>query len=374
MKIKAIEITNHRFPLDPPFRAAWDPKPRTEFLATIVRVHTDRGLTGIGSGDMMVGFTGHEDLFIGRDPLDINRHWEILDNIDFHYGRPWALELALWDLAGKAAEAPVAKLLGGGSDTVLAYASTGRLARPEERADQAEILMKQGFKAIKIRFHHPGPKDDPADDLAVVRAVREAVGPGMEIMCDANQGWRMPWDAARPWDLTAASKMADALAELDVFWLEEPLAHHDFAGMAALRKRSRVRIAGGEMNRRWPDFREMSNQGCLDVYQPDVALCGGVLGVRRTAELVQTAGAWFSPHTWTNGIGLLANLHLSLAVSHCPYLEFPYDPPTWSIGRRDYMIKAEDRPMIDDQGRLHLPNKPGLGFELDEAALKECLV
>jgi D-galactarolactone cycloisomerase len=365
MKISAIEIKHYAMPLDPPFRAAWDPQPRTSFSATIVWVHTDQGLSGVGSGDMMLGIKGHEHLFIGRDPLDIERHWQILDNLDFHYGRPWPLDLALWDLAGKIKGASATKLLGAKTSRILAYASTGVLMDADQRADHARELLNLGFKAIKIRFHH----QDPKDDLQVVRKLRATVGPDIEIMVDANQGWRMPWDTKKPWDLDLARNMADALAELKVYWLEEPLAHYDFKGMAALRKHSRVRIAGGEMNRRWHDYRELSQQGCLDVYQPDAALCGGISGVRRIAQMVQAGGAWFSPHTWTNGIGVLANLHLSLAVSKCPFIELPYDPPTWSAKRRDFMIMPEDRLAVDSEGCLNLPPKAGLGFELDSNAL-----
>ena len=100
-KITGIDITTHRLPLDPPFNASWDTQPRKHFDACIVRVHTDDGVTGIGSGDFMVGFQGHEHLFIGQDPLAIERHYRILANIQFHYGRCWPLDLALWDLAGK---------------------------------------------------------------------------------------------------------------------------------------------------------------------------------------------------------------------------------------------------------------------------------
>ncbi len=127
MKIAAIEITHHRLPLDPPFNPSWDFRPRKHFDATIVRVKTDEGLEGIGSGDTMTGFQGHEHLFIGRDPRDVERHARILDNIQFHYGRCWPLDLALWDLAGKIAQAPVWRLLGGRSDRVAAYASSATL-------------------------------------------------------------------------------------------------------------------------------------------------------------------------------------------------------------------------------------------------------
>ncbi len=123
------------------------------------------------------------------------------------------------------------------------------------------------------------------------------------------------------------------------------------------------------MNRRWHDYQEMNMLRSLDVYQPDAVLAGGITMVKKIAEWVQGAGAWFSPHTWSNGIGLIANLHLACAVSKCPYLEFPFDPPAWTTERRDYMLRPEDHLMIDDSGYLHVPEKPGLGCELDEQAL-----
>jgi len=364
MKITAIEIRHYLLPLEPPFRAAWDPNPRKKFAATIVTVHTDEGITGIGSGDLMTGFEGHEHLFIGQDPFAIERHSQVLDNIDFHYGRCWPLDLALWDLMGKASGQPVYKLLGARSDKILAYASTGEMVTPEERAERTRLLVEQGFRAMKIRFHH----EHPRDDLRVVEAVRKAVGDRIEIMVDANQGWKMPWDTNRVWDLKTAYQVAKELEQLNVFWLEEPLPCHDFRGLAALREMVGIRIAGGEMNRRMHDFREMAYHGSLDVYQPDVALSGGITQARKIADMVQAAGAWFSPHTWTNGIGLMANLHLAAAVSHCPYLEFPFDPPVWTPERRDFIQR--NKLMIDADGYLRLPDAPGLGVEPDPEALE----
>jgi L-alanine-DL-glutamate epimerase-like enolase superfamily enzyme len=137
MKITGIEITQHRHHFDPPFHASWDTKPRTFWDATIVRVHTDEGLTGLGSGDLMGGFAGHEHLFIGQDPMDLERHYRIINNIQFHYGRCWPLDLALWDLAGKITGQPVFKLLGGLTDRIPAYASSGTLRDPAALADAA---------------------------------------------------------------------------------------------------------------------------------------------------------------------------------------------------------------------------------------------
>src|SRR3984957_4561894 len=122
-RIASIGITHHRLPLEPPFRASWDSKPRHHFDATIVRVQTQDGLLGVGSGDLMVGFAGHEHLFIGQDPLALERHYRVLSHIDFHYGRCWPLDLALWDLAGKITGQPCWQLLGGLSNRLRAYAS-----------------------------------------------------------------------------------------------------------------------------------------------------------------------------------------------------------------------------------------------------------
>ncbi len=144
-------------PLDPPFPAAWDPVPRTRFAATIVRVETDEGVVGVGSGDTMDGFEAFEHLFIGEDPLSIARHVRVLETIDFHAGRYWPLEAALWDIAGKVAGLPVATLMGGARDALPAYASCGMLLPAAERAESALRLRDEGFRALKIRI-------DPAPD------------------------------------------------------------------------------------------------------------------------------------------------------------------------------------------------------------------
>jgi L-alanine-DL-glutamate epimerase-like enolase superfamily enzyme len=365
LKITAIEVKHYLLPLDPPFKAAWDPLPRKKFPATIVRVNTDQGIIGVGSGDAMLGLAGHEHLFIGQDPFEIERHWQVLDNIDFHYGRCWPLDIALWDIMGKAKGQSIAKLLGAQKSKMVAYASTGEMLAPQERVERVQKLMDKGFKALKIRFRH----SDYREDIKVVESVRKAVGDNLEIMVDANQGWKMPWDTGTPWDFEHACQVAKALEDLNIYWLEEPLPHYDFRGLARLRQRTKIRIAGGEMNRRWHDFKEMNTLGSLDVYQPDVVLAGGITGVKRIAAWVQNKEIWFSPHTWSNGIGLMANLQLACAISKCPFLEFPFDPPAWTTERRDYMLHPEDRLMIDRSGYLHVAEKPGLGCELDEETL-----
>ncbi len=243
--IASIAVTHHRLPLDPPFEASWDSSPRRHFDATLVRVETDAGLVGWGSGDRMLGFEGHEALFVGQDPLAIERHWRVLSNLNFHYGRCWPLDLALWDLAGKITGQPCWKLLGGATNRVRAYASSGVLREPEALADAAERYLAEGFAAMKIRFR----RGDWRDDIRALEAVRKRVGERLELMVDCNQGWRMPWDVEAAWTLKHALMVARELERLGVYWMEEPLHRADYAGMRALREATDLRIAGGEMAR-----------------------------------------------------------------------------------------------------------------------------
>lgn len=364
MKIEAIEITHHRLGLKPPFKAAWDGRERRHFDATIVRVRADNGAVGLGSGDLMVGFEGHEDLFIGQDPLRIERHWRTLSNIDFHYGRCWTLDLALWDLAGKLLGQPVWKLLGGLNDTMRAYASLGAQRSGEELADQCEMLIERGFPAAKIRFQ----RGDWREDVRALERVRAKVGTQFELMIDCNQGWRMPWDTQSPWTFKDALMVARELERLGVYWMEEPLHRADLSGMRRLRESTDVRIAAGEMTRSMSELHALLLEDAVDVVQPDAALSCGITGLRRIAALASERGVAFTPHTWTNGLGVIANAHLAAGVADSPFLEFPFDPPHWSLARRDFILSTPFEP--DPQGWLKLSEAPGFGIELDEELLR----
>lgn len=365
MKIARIAVSHHRLPLDPPFRAAWDSIPRTQFQSTVVRVETDDGLVGVGSGDRMLGFAGHEHLFIGRDPLDLERHNRVIDNLSFHYGRCWPLDIALWDLAGKIKGKPCWQLLGGRSNRVRAYASSGTLREPASLADAARRYLDWGFAAMKIRFH----RRDWRDDVAAVAAVRTAIGDQLVLMVDCNQGWRMPWDTADPWPLAVAAEVARALKDQDIYWMEEPLHRADYAGLRALRQQTKMRIAGGEMNREIHEYRTLLERECLDVYQPDATLVGGLTGLAEIGRAVLARGHVFTPHTWGDGLAVVANAHLAAGLGGAPYLEFPYDPPEWTLERRDYLL-AE--PFVATaEGCVMLSDKPGLGVELDTRRLAE---
>jgi L-alanine-DL-glutamate epimerase-like enolase superfamily enzyme len=176
----------------------------------------------------------------------------------------------------------------------------------------------------------------------------------------------MPWDASPAWTLTEALPVARELARLGAYWMEEPLDRADYDGMRALRETAGVRIAGGEMTRELSAFRDLVGGGCLDVLQPDAALVGGITGLRRIAHLAEAHGLTFTPHTWTNGMGLVANAHLVAGLGCAPFLEFPYDPPQWSLHRRDFPMA---RPLAAKDGWVELSEAPGMGYEVDESRL-----
>lgn len=363
MKIARIEISQHQLPLAPPFHPSWSSQPRVKFDATIVRVWDDEGRMGVGSGDYMMGFAGHEHVFVGEDPLRLERHNRAIDHISFHYGRAWPLDLALWDLAGKIAGQPCWKLLGGLRDRIPAYASSGTLRDAGAMAEFATRAVERGFRAMKLRFR----RGDRREDLAALAAVRKAVGDRLELMVDCNQGWRFPWDTMAPWTLKDALAVARELAEHRVYWMEEPLHRADREGMKRLRDATPIRIAGGELNRELSEYRDLIAEGCLDVLQPDAACTGGITGLRRVAAMASAANIMLTPHTWGNGIGLLGNLHLTAGATDASFLEFPWDPPEWSLARRDFMLTAPID--VDANGDLVLGDAPGLGFTLDEEKL-----
>jgi D-galactarolactone cycloisomerase len=365
MRITSVETSSYRFPLDPPFAAAWDPVPRAVQDATLVKVTTEDGIEGWCSGGDGLPDGGLLDrLLRGVDARATERVREVCETVDFHGGRPWAVEVAVWDAVGKALDLPVWRLLGGDDERKLAYASTGELVDAEERVRRVLSLREAGVRALKIRFHHA----DWRDDLQVVEQVRDAVGADMAIMVDANQGWRMPGDAEPRWDVATAARCARALEPLGVYWLEEPLRCDDVDGYARLRSLTTLRIAAGELVRSAAEARDLVLRGAVDVLQADVLFCGGIGGCRRLAGLAELAGRTWSPHTWSNGFGLVANLHAAAALSGCPYVEVPLDPPAWSAQRRDWLLP--ETVDIAPDGTIAPPGGPGLGVVPDLDALE----
>jgi L-alanine-DL-glutamate epimerase-like enolase superfamily enzyme len=363
LKITDIKLTRLRLPLDPPFFAAWDPNPRTEFLATLVEVHTDQGVVGFGSGDSMDGFESYQHLFIGTNPMEILNQVKRIETINFHGGRYWPLEAAFWDIIGKVANLPVATLFGGSTDRLLAYASFGELRKPEDRALAAEKAREKGFRACKIRI----ARDFLDEGIEAVAATRKALGDDFEIAVDMNQMWRMSGDIENALPLAKVRSVSERLHELGVLWIEEPLPQTDIEGIKSIRQALGVQISGGEMVRSMAELAHLIEQDTFDIYQPDVVLAVGMLRARQVSEMAALKHRRFTPHSWTNGLGVLANLHVAAGVGSGPYFEFPYDPPGWTIERRDFFLKPID---IDSEGYVNVPQAPGLGAEIDFDAVR----
>ncbi|MEX2423546.1 MAG: mandelate racemase/muconate lactonizing enzyme family protein [Acidimicrobiia bacterium] len=356
--IESIVVSHHRLSLDPPFPAAWDPEPRRAFPVAVVRVTDSSGAEGFGVGDPLRGLIDYEHLFIGADATDLARHSKVLDNVAFLDGRPWPFETALWDLAGKLADQPIWQMVGGHTDTLQLYASFGTHREPGATVIAAQHVVARGFRALKLRFG----RGDATRDLAVLDAVRDAIGDDIAVMVDCNQGWRMPWDTSPPATVEEMLPFARELADRNVYWIEEPLHRGDHRGMAQLRSEVGIRIAGGEMTRELHEFDLMLEAEALDVYQPDAVVTGGIGGLRRVAEAVRARGLTFSPHTWGSGVALMANAHLTAGTGGTTFLEYPLDPPEWTETRRDFMLTS---PIICD-GRIQLSGAPGLGIALDD--------
>ena len=262
----------------------------------------------------------------------------------------------------RSSERPVWRMLGGRSPRLRLYASTAVHRPVREMVDTARRMLDAGFEAMKVRFGRPSIDDDLAvltADPQRGRRRSDADGRLQPGLANAVGHRTAVGSATRAW-MVAEQLMAEG-----VFWMEEPLHRGDYAGMTELRRRVRqvssMRIAGGEMTREPYEFRELLQRDCLDVFQPDAACTQGISGLSQLARDVVAAGKVFTPHTWGNGIGVLANLHLPAGtVGHegSLWVEWPYDPPEWSIERRDYPIV---RHLRAEGGWFTLGDEPGLG-------------
>ena len=368
MKIERIDAWICHFPLPAPFSPSWVPGLASQNNSCVVyRVTTDEGAEGyagwIAFADEARGPVNLMRAFlIGRDPTRPAEMRPLFETAVRVLGqRVWFLETAIYDLAAKAAGLPLYRYLGGSRDRVPAYASFGELRDPRRRAEDALAAIERGFRAIKLRPRHPTMREDVKE----VRAVREAAGDDLVIACDANQGWRVdtfaPDDPVR-WNFKRALATAHAYEEFGVAWLEEPLDQFDFEGYRRLRDQTRTPIAGGELcGDVWP-LREMIERRALDIVQPDAMFTGGITGALEIATMAEHFGLQFAPHTWSNGLGLVANMHV-LAATNGIWLEYPYDPPGWVPDARDAMLTMTVA--VDADGMVAMPQGPGLGVELD---------
>jgi L-alanine-DL-glutamate epimerase-like enolase superfamily enzyme len=369
MKIDRITCRVVDFPLKADFHPAWARgRNQRNLLMVLIEVQTDDGATGIGAAHagLEAAVTIERFVapyFIGQDPTYVERLVPVLRDTEILGAPVYCMEVPLWDLIGKLAGMPVARLWGGYSDRVMAYCATAEVRSPERRVEDVQRMLAEGFRAVKFRFH----LEDPRDDLKVVEAVRAAVGGRIEIMVDANQAGVEPGHGGhRNWGFSLTLEVARELERMDVRWLEEPLPRHDYDGLRRLRARlDTLPIAGGEDNHGLHEFKLLIDRGCYDILQPDALLSEGVGQMRKVAALAELAGLEVAPHTWGNGIGLMANLHLAAAIPNCPFLEFPHDPPSgWTAAARDQMLL--DPLVIDAEGCVRIPDRPGFGLVLDE--------
>ncbi len=359
-------------PLPADFHPAWGRgQVQRSFLVTLVEVETESGITGVTAAEAGLEAAVSIDRFvtphlIGADAAAPERLAGVLRDAEILGSPVYCIEIALWDIAGKVAGLPVSKLWGAASDRVPAYCATGEVREPERRVEDCHRILDEGFKAVKLRFHH----EDARDDVAVVEAIRRELGDRLAILVDANQAGVLPGlGGHRQWDFHQALEVALELERLGVTWLEEPLPRHDYDGLRRLRDRlGTLYLAGGENNHGLHEFKLLADRGCYDVLQPDAVLSEGVYQLRKLAAIAEAAGLQMAPHTWTHGIGMLANLQLVASIPNASWFEFPHEPPGWPASALSQMLV--EKPWIDSDGCLPVPARPGFGFTLDEELIE----
>lgn len=331
-------------------------------LSCLVRVHTDAGITGIGSvyshPDLVRTIVEGQlrDFLLGEDPCDFEALWDRGYGLTRWYGRKGAavsalggVDTALWDIRGKAAGLPVYKLLGGGRDRVPAYASA-ILWKDDaaELADEAACHVARGFRAMKMRLGR-----DYDYDCAAIRSVRDRVGPDIRLMVDGNARYTLP----------QAERISPVLRSCGVFWFEEPFLPENPDTFLALRPSLGIPLAAGENEFGLQGFRELVDRRVVDIVQPDCSRSGGITECRRIAALASRHDLRVATHSWSDAVAIVANAHLMASLPNGLTVE----------------IDRTGNPLVDDllsqplqliDGELVVPQGPGLGIELREDALR----
>ena len=360
----------------------------------VVEIHTDAGLVGIGETDTnpwvarecirargthCMGL-GLEEMLLGENPLEPERLWQKLYSGSKMTGRRGALicamgaiDMALWDILGQARGVPVYQLLGGARNTICRpYASLlpSGVTLAEHKAslvDRARQAKAMGYQAGKMEvciagpYSHNGLQEPDEAVIDIVAACRAAVGPDFVMMVDVAYAWS---------DWRQALAVFKELAKYDLFFIETPLDIDDLEGHARLREQSPIRVAAGEwQNTHW-EFLDLADRGKIDVLQPDVGRVGGFSEARKVCQIAESRGLQIVPHCWKSGIGIAASWHLALSTPVCPFIEFMPSELCDSPLRRE-LLSRELR-LVD--GSLPLPDRPGLGIELNRDALEKFLV
>lgn len=368
MKIREIRCAGLRGATP---EGGWSNELRPEdCVHTLVAVHTDEGLTGVGSvftNDMLVraALAVLEPLYRGENALEPERVSEKLHQHTFWLGRGGSLthtisgiDIALWDLLGQATGQPVGRLLGGRyRERVRPYASL-LMEEPAKLRDHLLAVKGQGFRAFKIGWGPFGRKSQALDE-DIVRAARGAVGADSLLMVDAG-GSDAFWPNGYKWAL----RTAQMLAHYEVFWFEEALPPDALEDHVKLREHAPVAIAGGEVLTRRQAFQPWLQARAFDIVQPDVTKVGGLSEERRIAWMAREHGVRFIPHGWNTAVGLAADLQLASAFPDTELVEYLTGSPFIDeIAAGGWHLDAD--------GLLPIPAAPGLGLTLDREALKK---
>ncbi|RJS91469.1 mandelate racemase/muconate lactonizing enzyme family protein [Candidatus Bathyarchaeota archaeon] len=331
----------------------------------IIKVHTDEGITGIGEPSPYGGATRLRDAImrlkpylIGKDPFDVD-----LFTLPHRHDRVDALamagiNIACWDIMGKATGRPICQLLGGRhADRIRVYASGGInwefVKKPEILVKEAMEYLEQGFTAFKFRI---GPD---RRFINAIKAVREAVGYEMDLMIEGNMRFSSPAQAIR---------MAKKFERYEPFWFEEPISGDNMKGYIEIRRAlPDIPITGGESRLNCMEFKPWIENRAYDIVQPDCNVTG-ISEAKRIAFLASLEGLFCCPHNWHNVITTAANLHLVASIPNHLVLEMQQ---TWHWSCPAFRTEIVKEPLEPKNGYLEVPNKPGLGIELDEKALEK---
>lgn len=362
MKIDSFEIHHLRFeyPQGKGFR--YSAGVCTARVTTVVKVLTDTGHVGIGSCYTHPGIAEiviknqMEPLLRGRDPREVEELWDAMYDITRWYGRKGgavsalgALDVAFWDLKGKAEGKPVWKLLGGLKNTCPAYASALLWQEPAAMAQEAERHANNGFRRMKMRMGQGEERD-----LACAQAVREAIGGDIDFMCDA--GMRL--------SVEGAQRIAKVLSDLNVFWFEEPFMPEDLESYSALNGTIEVPIAAGENEFGIQGFRELVRNNCVNILQPDTSRCGGISETHNVAQLAAGNKLGIATHTWSDAVAVVSNAHV---VASCP-TGITVEVDQTGNPFIEHLLQGGLR--LKD-GLLELGDEPGLGIDLNSEVLAQ---
>jgi D-galactarolactone cycloisomerase len=360
MKIVDIKTYSLSYPVKAPFSNAM--RTTRERAFGVVEVTTDNGITGWGEGATLPARRAIDTQVIGRDPFHNEVIWECLHKAGVDTAGISAIDIALWDIMGKALKHPIHYLLGGAfRDRVQAYA-TGLFRR--EVADHTAALVAEargyadaGFKAMKMKVGF-----GPDYDIKNVAAVRRAIGDDILFAVDANCGY----------DRGSAIAVGQEIAKNNLLWFEEPIAADDVEGYVEIRRALDMRISGAEQLRgRWA-FRRMVQQGALDIIQPDICVCGGFTEYRKIAAMASANHVRVIPHMFGTAIRLAATLHLLAAAPDSPRALEPF-PALLEYDMSENALRTEMalEPIAHDHGIVKVPQGPGLGIEINRDILRK---